>query len=68
MSDRFHFTLSPATKATNRVLSQREERRASVGAQNHQHEATTLDQQPAMDVAASIPAPIQRWTCANRIG
>lgn len=60
-----HFTLSPATKATRRVLNQRDERRTSVDAQHQQHSA---GQHQAKDVVHAIPAPIQRWTTANRMG
>lgn len=59
------FTLSPASKATKRVLSQRAERRASVDSTARAH---TVGDQPATEVAAYYTAPAERWTCANRIG
>ncbi|KAK1990732.1 hypothetical protein LX36DRAFT_716571 [Colletotrichum falcatum] len=61
---RFSFTLSPASKATRRVLAQRTDNRRSF---DSQASSSTLGVMPVVEVERYLTAPATRWTTANRI-
>lgn len=63
---RFSFTLSPAKRATRRVVEQRtsDDRRMSAESQGSYQDVASL---PVLEVASRIRDPPQRWTCANRL-
>ncbi|KAK2009004.1 hypothetical protein LZ32DRAFT_694317 [Colletotrichum eremochloae] len=61
---RFSFTLSPASKATKRVMAQRTGNRRSF---DSQASSSTIGAMPVVDVERYLTAPAVRWTTANRI-
>ncbi|KAK2052894.1 hypothetical protein LY76DRAFT_687598 [Colletotrichum caudatum] len=62
---RFSFTLSPASKATKRVMAQRQtDNRRSF---DSQASSSTLGAMPVVQVERYLTAPATRWTTANRI-
>ncbi|KAK1584810.1 uncharacterized protein LY79DRAFT_591978 [Colletotrichum navitas] len=61
---RFSFTLSPASKATKRVMAQRTDHRRSF---DSQASSSTLGAKPVVEVGRYLTAPATRWTTANRI-
>ena len=52
--------LSPAVKATERVMSERHEKRGSID--------SNMSEPSAVEVERQSVAPITRWTTANRTG
>ncbi|KAI9150199.1 hypothetical protein HJFPF1_09954 [Paramyrothecium foliicola] len=58
---RFSLNISPAVKASNRVLGERSEKRGSV-------DSNISDHGSAVEAERQSLAPMQRWTTANRVG
>ncbi|CAH0044456.1 unnamed protein product [Clonostachys solani] len=62
---RLSFTLSPASRATKRVMEQRNERRTSMESAPRRSSVADI---PVVEIAPYLRDPSERWTCANRIG
>jgi len=63
-----HLTISPASKATKKVMEQRTEERTSLDGHHATASSSSVAQMPVKDVNAAMRDPAQRWTTANRIG
>ncbi|WQF85207.1 hypothetical protein CDEST_10221 [Colletotrichum destructivum] len=61
---RFSLNLSPASRATKRVMAQRSDNRRSF---DSQASSSTLGAMPVVQVESYLTAPAARWSTANRI-
>ncbi|KAF6817374.1 hypothetical protein CMUS01_12109 [Colletotrichum musicola] len=61
---RFSFTLSPAVKASQRVIAGRNSNRRSF---DSHASSSTLGDMPVVEVESHLTPPAHRWTTANRI-
>ncbi|KAF0316272.1 hypothetical protein K4K61_011206 [Colletotrichum sp. SAR11_59] len=61
---RFSFSISPASKASKRVMAERNDNRRSF---DSQASSSTLGAMPVVEVESYLTAPAARWSTANRI-
>jgi hypothetical protein len=61
------FSLSPAVKASHRVLDNPHRSHSNRSSVDSHHSAHTLNEMPVVQVEKHLIDPIQRWTSCNRI-
>lgn len=66
MSNRNILNISPATKASKRVMNERPEHNKKRGSVASNASARTIGELPATAASSWYTAPVERWTTANR--